>query len=159
MLRALWHPSHACYNMKKKIQNEQDEIVSFQYPILMMNRCKCLINGISVGLSTLSNIIPSNWNHVVWVCNHKYKIFESWKLNHQQNCVSSKNFIHYKRIIYWRYNIESFIPTGYEDGDGKFTVEDFLFYESGPQKSLKDLTQSPLLVIISGLDQVSISFV
>lgn len=54
--------------------------------------------------------------------------------------------------------IGSFILTGYADGDGKFTVDDYLFYESGPQKSLTDLTRSPLLVIISGLDQVSISF-
>lgn len=43
---------------------------------------------------------------------------------------------------------------GYEDCDGKFTVEDFLFYESGPQRSLKSLTESPLLVLVSGLDQV-----
>lgn len=32
-------------------------------------------------------------------------------------------------------------------------VDDHLFYESGPQKPLKDLTSSPLLVLISGLDQ------
>lgn len=32
-------------------------------------------------------------------------------------------------------------------------VEDHLFYECGPQKPLKDLTSSPLLVLISGLDQ------
>nr|XP_029714507.1 DNA polymerase delta small subunit-like isoform X1 [Aedes albopictus] len=40
----------------------------------------------------------------------------------------------------------------YEDGDGRFRVEDYLFYESGPQKSLKPLECSPLLVLISGLN-------
>lgn len=34
-------------------------------------------------------------------------------------------------------------------------VEDHLFYECGPQKPLKDLSSSPLLVFISGLDQSS----
>lgn len=34
-------------------------------------------------------------------------------------------------------------------------VEDYIFYESGPQKPLKDLTVSPLLVLISGLDMSS----
>lgn len=33
-------------------------------------------------------------------------------------------------------------------------VGDILFYESGPQKSLKTLEDSPLLVLISGLDLV-----
>ncbi|XP_037039978.1 DNA polymerase delta subunit 2 isoform X2 [Bradysia coprophila] len=44
---------------------------------------------------------------------------------------------------------------GYEDGAGKFTVEEYLFYEGGPQKPLTDLTNDPLLVLISGLDQSS----
>lgn len=39
--------------------------------------------------------------------------------------------------------------------DGKFTVDDHLFYECGPQKPLKELSTSPLLVLISGLDQSS----
>lgn len=47
-----------------------------------------------------------------------------------------------------------FNKIGYEDGDGKFTVDDYLFYESGPQRPLKDLSESPLLVLVSGLDQV-----
>lgn len=34
-------------------------------------------------------------------------------------------------------------------------VDEHLFYECGPQKSLKDLSTSPLLVLISGLDQSS----
>lgn len=34
-------------------------------------------------------------------------------------------------------------------------MEDYLFYESGPQKPLKDLSVSPLLVLISGIDQSS----
>lgn len=34
-------------------------------------------------------------------------------------------------------------------------MEDHLFYECGPQKPLKDLTSSPLLVFMSGLDQSS----
>lgn len=42
---------------------------------------------------------------------------------------------------------------GYENDEGKFVVEDHLFYESGPQTPLKDLTSSPLLVLVSGLDQ------
>lgn len=49
-----------------------------------------------------------------------------------------------------------FIPLnllGYENDEGKFVVEDHLFYESGPQKPLKDLTSSPLLVLVSGLNQ------
>ncbi|XP_055302693.1 DNA polymerase delta subunit 2 isoform X2 [Sitodiplosis mosellana] len=44
---------------------------------------------------------------------------------------------------------------GYENDEGKFMVEDNLFYESGPQTPLKDLTSSPLLVFVSGLDQSS----
>lgn len=44
---------------------------------------------------------------------------------------------------------------GYEDGDGRFRVEDYLFYESGPQKPLKSLECSPLLVLISGLNMGS----
>lgn len=42
---------------------------------------------------------------------------------------------------------------GYENDEGKFVVDDYLFYECGPQKPLKDLTSTPLLVLISGLDQ------
>lgn len=42
---------------------------------------------------------------------------------------------------------------GYENDEGKFVVEDHLFYECGPQKPLKDLTSSPLLVFVSGLNQ------
>lgn len=45
--------------------------------------------------------------------------------------------------------------TGYEEGDGKFIVEDYIFYESGPQKSLKTIDESPLVVFISGLNQSS----
>ncbi|CAD7086276.1 unnamed protein product [Hermetia illucens] len=41
---------------------------------------------------------------------------------------------------------------GYIETDGRFMVDDILFYESGPQKSLKTLEDSPLLVLISGLD-------
>lgn len=44
---------------------------------------------------------------------------------------------------------------GYEDGDGRFHVEEYLFYESGPQKPLKTLESSPLIVLISGLNQSS----
>lgn len=43
--------------------------------------------------------------------------------------------------------------SGYENDGGKFLVEDHLFYESGPQTSLKDLTTDPVLVLLSGLDQ------
>lgn len=43
---------------------------------------------------------------------------------------------------------------GYEDGDGKFTVEEYLFYGGGPQKPLTNLSNHPLLVLVSGLDQV-----
>lgn len=43
---------------------------------------------------------------------------------------------------------------GYEDGSGKFAVEEYLFYEGGPQKPLVELSNNPLLVLISGLDQV-----
>lgn len=46
-------------------------------------------------------------------------------------------------------------PKGYQEGDGKFTVEDVLFYESGPQATLQPLDESPLVVLISGLDQVT----
>lgn len=53
-------------------------------------------------------------------------------------------------------NINTFQCLGYDEGNGKFIVEDYLFYESGPQRSLSDLSESPLLVLISGLDQVSI---
>lgn len=42
---------------------------------------------------------------------------------------------------------------GYSEGDGNFKVEKCLFYECGPQKPLKELNESPLLVLISGLDQ------
>uniref|UniRef100_A0AAG5DK48 DNA polymerase delta subunit 2 n=1 Tax=Anopheles atroparvus TaxID=41427 RepID=A0AAG5DK48_ANOAO len=42
---------------------------------------------------------------------------------------------------------------GYEESDGRFFVEDFIFYEGGPQKPLKPLDSSPLLVLISGLNQ------
>ncbi|XP_031618741.1 DNA polymerase delta small subunit isoform X2 [Contarinia nasturtii] len=42
---------------------------------------------------------------------------------------------------------------GYENDEGKFVVEDHMFYECGPQKPLKELTSSPLLVFVSGLDQ------
>uniref|UniRef100_A0A8D8GXB3 DNA polymerase delta subunit 2 n=1 Tax=Culex pipiens TaxID=7175 RepID=A0A8D8GXB3_CULPI len=44
---------------------------------------------------------------------------------------------------------------GYEDGDGRFHVEEYLFYEAGPQKPLKSLECSPLIVLISGLNQSS----
>lgn len=44
---------------------------------------------------------------------------------------------------------------GYEEGDGKFIVDDYVVYESGPQKPLTELSQSPLLVLVSGLDQVN----
>lgn len=44
---------------------------------------------------------------------------------------------------------------GYSEADGKFTVEDSLFYECGPQQPLPELSVSPLLVLISGLDQSS----
>lgn len=47
----------------------------------------------------------------------------------------------------------SLLNLGYENDEGKFVVDDYLFYECGPQKPLKDLTSSPLLVLISGLDQ------
>lgn len=47
-----------------------------------------------------------------------------------------------------------FHSLGYENGDGKFTVEEYLFYEGGPQRPLKDLSNNPLLILISGLDQV-----
>lgn len=43
--------------------------------------------------------------------------------------------------------------SGYENDEGKFVVEDHLFYECGPQKPLNDLSSSPLLVLVSGLDQ------
>lgn len=45
------------------------------------------------------------------------------------------------------------IILGYENDEGKFVVEDHIFYECGPQKPLKDLSASPLLVFVSGLDQ------
>lgn len=44
---------------------------------------------------------------------------------------------------------------GYENDAGKFMVTDHLFYECGPQKPLKELSTSPLLVFVSGLDQSS----
>lgn len=47
----------------------------------------------------------------------------------------------------------SFFCLGYENDDGKFSVEDTLFYECGPQKPLSSLSSTPLLVLISGLDQ------
>lgn len=42
---------------------------------------------------------------------------------------------------------------GYENDEGKFVVDDVLFYESGPQTPLKDLSSAPLVVFVSGLDQ------
>ncbi|XP_058123972.1 DNA polymerase delta subunit 2 isoform X1 [Anopheles ziemanni] len=42
---------------------------------------------------------------------------------------------------------------GYEESDGRFFVEDFIFYEGGMQKPLKPLESSPLLVLMSGLNQ------
>lgn len=47
------------------------------------------------------------------------------------------------------------IFSGYENDEGKFLVDDCVFYESGPQKSLSTLSTSPLIVLISGLDQSS----
>ncbi|XP_055542140.1 DNA polymerase delta subunit 2 [Wyeomyia smithii] len=44
---------------------------------------------------------------------------------------------------------------GYEDCDGRFQVDDYIFYECGPQKPLKTLECSPLVVLISGLNQSS----
>lgn len=44
---------------------------------------------------------------------------------------------------------------GYENDEGKFIVEDYIFYECGPQKPLTELSSSPLVVFISGLDQSS----
>ncbi|XP_058059311.1 DNA polymerase delta subunit 2 [Anopheles bellator] len=44
---------------------------------------------------------------------------------------------------------------GYEESDGRFFVEDFIFYEGGPQKQLKSLESSPLLVLVSGLNQTA----
>ncbi|XP_055596214.1 DNA polymerase delta subunit 2 [Uranotaenia lowii] len=46
---------------------------------------------------------------------------------------------------------------GYEDGDGRFTVDEYIFYEGGPQKPLKTLESSPLVVLISGLNLCSSS--
>uniref|UniRef100_A0A2M4ALT6 DNA polymerase delta subunit 2 n=2 Tax=Anopheles triannulatus TaxID=58253 RepID=A0A2M4ALT6_9DIPT len=43
----------------------------------------------------------------------------------------------------------------YQESDGRFFVEDYLFYEGGPQKPLKSLDSSPLLVLISGLNQTA----
>lgn len=48
-----------------------------------------------------------------------------------------------------------FAPPGYENDEGKFVVDEYIFYECGPQKPLADLSASPLLVFISGLDQSS----
>lgn len=53
----------------------------------------------------------------------------------------------------YRFSNTSLLNLGYENDEGKFVVDDYLFYECGPQKPLKDLTSSPLLVLISGLDQ------
>ncbi|XP_037928858.1 DNA polymerase delta subunit 2 [Teleopsis dalmanni] len=39
--------------------------------------------------------------------------------------------------------------------DGCFNVEDLLYYESGPQKPLPKLSQSKIIVIISGLGQIN----
>lgn len=46
-------------------------------------------------------------------------------------------------------------PLGYETGDGKFEVEDYIFYNSGPEKSLNVLDNSPLVVLVSGLNLVT----
>lgn len=48
--------------------------------------------------------------------------------------------------------IYAFLYIGYEGCDGKFLVDDILYYESGPQKPLSTLNESPLVVLISGLD-------
>lgn len=45
--------------------------------------------------------------------------------------------------------------SGYENDEGKFYVDDCVFYECGPQKPLSTLSTSPLIVLISGLDQSS----
>uniref|UniRef100_A0A182P8B2 DNA polymerase delta subunit 2 n=1 Tax=Anopheles epiroticus TaxID=199890 RepID=A0A182P8B2_9DIPT len=42
---------------------------------------------------------------------------------------------------------------GYEESDGRFFVEDYIFYQGGPQKELRPLESSPLLVLVSGLNQ------
>uniref|UniRef100_A0A182Y0B4 DNA polymerase delta small subunit n=1 Tax=Anopheles stephensi TaxID=30069 RepID=A0A182Y0B4_ANOST len=44
---------------------------------------------------------------------------------------------------------------GYEESDGRFFVEDHIFYEGGPQKELQPLETSPLLVLMSGLNQTA----
>ncbi|XP_050077714.1 DNA polymerase delta subunit 2 [Anopheles maculipalpis] len=44
---------------------------------------------------------------------------------------------------------------GYEESDGRFFVEDLIFYEGGPQKELQPLETSPLLVLMSGLNQTA----
>ncbi|XP_052896752.1 DNA polymerase delta subunit 2 isoform X2 [Anopheles moucheti] len=43
----------------------------------------------------------------------------------------------------------------YEESDGRFFVEDHIFYQGGPQKELKPLESSPLLVLMSGLNQTA----
>uniref|UniRef100_A0A182MZ74 DNA polymerase delta small subunit n=1 Tax=Anopheles dirus TaxID=7168 RepID=A0A182MZ74_9DIPT len=44
---------------------------------------------------------------------------------------------------------------GYEESDGRFFVEDYIFYQGGPQKELQPLQNSPLLVLMSGLNQTT----
>jgi DNA polymerase delta subunit 2 len=51
----------------------------------------------------------------------------------------------------------SFYSSGYVGGAGRFTVEEVLYYECGPQIPLKPIDESPLVVFISGLDLANTS--
>jgi hypothetical protein len=52
--------------------------------------------------------------------------------------------------------LKNLLPNkGYVEGDGRFSVQEMLFNESGPQKTLTPLEESPLLVIMSGINIVS----
>uniref|UniRef100_A0A182RSJ8 DNA polymerase delta subunit 2 n=1 Tax=Anopheles funestus TaxID=62324 RepID=A0A182RSJ8_ANOFN len=44
---------------------------------------------------------------------------------------------------------------GYEESDGRFFVEDHIFYQGGVQRPLPPLQSSPLLVLMSGLNQTA----
>jgi hypothetical protein len=47
------------------------------------------------------------------------------------------------------------LVVGYVEADGRFAVQEMIYFEGGPQKALTPLEESPLLVIVSGLNIVS----
>lgn len=44
--------------------------------------------------------------------------------------------------------------TGYVEGDGKFIVEDVIYYESGPQTPLQSFADDKFVLLMSGINFV-----